>query len=237
MNLIGIIETNKDILKLVYTLILFFICFSIVIKTNKLFKLSSHQGIRYFRNAFLFYGLAFIFKYLTGIPTDYSYEWISGFFSPAKIFYEFLLVMAAFFLLYSMLWKHFEETTGSFSSLFNPRIIIFYALALIISILDSIWGTYYFVFLLQTITFSFAAGHAFARYYDGSKNSGFFGLYLLVIVLNLVIWTAQSVILSSFKFDIDSVIDWHLYSVITLYLLNGIIFSIIWYGVDRTTKR
>jgi len=66
MLLYDLIIENKELLKILYALIITVICLFIVIKTNKLFKISSHQGIRYLRNAFFFYGIAFITRYFLG---------------------------------------------------------------------------------------------------------------------------------------------------------------------------
>ena len=55
---------NKDLLKVFYGLLIGAICVVIVVRTDRLFKISLHQGIRYFRNAFLFYGAAFFSRYI-----------------------------------------------------------------------------------------------------------------------------------------------------------------------------
>jgi len=60
------IVLNKELLKIFYLLVVGLICTIIVLKSHKLFKLSMHQGIRYFRNAFLFFGIGFILRYIVG---------------------------------------------------------------------------------------------------------------------------------------------------------------------------
>ncbi|MFH1521631.1 MAG: hypothetical protein ABIF18_01605, partial [archaeon] len=60
------ILTNKEFLKVAYALIICFICAIIVLKTDRMFKLSDYQGLRYFRNAFFFYGLAFVVRFILG---------------------------------------------------------------------------------------------------------------------------------------------------------------------------
>ena len=66
-ELYSFIAENKDLFRFFYSAIIVFICFIIVMKTDRLFKISSHQGIRYFRNAFLFYGIAFALRYVLGL--------------------------------------------------------------------------------------------------------------------------------------------------------------------------
>ncbi|MCX6746632.1 MAG: hypothetical protein NTU63_00685 [Candidatus Pacearchaeota archaeon] len=63
MSLYSWIITNKEVFEIIYALMICLICALIVVKTDRFFRLSLHQGIRYFRNAFLFYGIAFLFKY------------------------------------------------------------------------------------------------------------------------------------------------------------------------------
>jgi hypothetical protein len=65
--LIEWILVNKEFLKIVYALIILFICAIIVLKTDRLFKLSDYQGLRYFRNSFFFYSLAFFFRFILGV--------------------------------------------------------------------------------------------------------------------------------------------------------------------------
>ena len=64
MDIYGFIIQNKELFKIIYALVIVLICILIVIKTNKLFRLSFHTGIRYFRNTFFFYGIAFAIRYL-----------------------------------------------------------------------------------------------------------------------------------------------------------------------------
>ena len=76
------VMSHKDIFKLIFTIVISISCFVIVSRTHRIFKLSENQGVRYFRNAFLFYGLAFIFRYVAytssksvlGNYTKYSYN-------------------------------------------------------------------------------------------------------------------------------------------------------------------
>ena len=100
----NLIIENKEIIKLFYGIVIGLICLIIVLKTDRLFRISLHQGIRYFRNAFLFFGIGFIIRYLLGAL--FSYEFFSYSYYPIfNILFEFFLIMAGFFLIYSLLWK------------------------------------------------------------------------------------------------------------------------------------
>ena len=156
--MIDLIIENKELLKIFYALAIGFICAIIVLKTDRLFRLSFHQGIRYFRNAFLFYGLAFIIRYFIGVPSLYNY--FATDISPLIEFvFEYFLIMAGFFLLYSLLWKKIEASGHHHtSSLFNVKIFMFYVMAFVIAILDYLWGTRSFMFFSQIVLFAFASG-------------------------------------------------------------------------------
>jgi len=95
------IAQNRELFRFLYSIIVAFICFIIVLKTDRLFRISSHQGIRYFRNAFFFYGLAFIFRYILGNPV---------YFNQMRLVFEFFMIMGGFCLFYSLLWKRFEHS-------------------------------------------------------------------------------------------------------------------------------
>ena len=221
---------NHEFIKLLFTLNVAIISFIIVFKTHKMYHLSEHEGIRYFRNAFLCYGLAFLLRYLVSVQYDLTYGHIvsDSFFMGFRIAFVFFMVMASFFLFYSLLFKRFT-TKNSHSSLFNARIFIFYALALIIGILDFILGNYSMMFFSQIIIFSFAGGVAFEKYGQVQKKSGFLGLYLWIILL-IMITRILNFIVSYF-------LVWNKYGVIGIYLLDAIIFLLFLYGIIKVTRR
>ncbi len=216
---------NREVFKLVYTIIIGIICFAIVIKTDRLFRLSFHQGIRYFRNAFFFYGLAFIMRYLLGTGYFFTSRTLVQA-SAMKVVFEFFLIMAGFSLLYSLLWKKFEPGKESVSSLFNARFALFYCIAIVVVILDVLWGTYTFMFLLQIILFGSASIVSYVKY-KRSEKKGFLKIYFVVILLNLILWVANFIVAEFFI--------WHQGGVMSVYILNIIIFFLFLYGATRTT--
>ena len=216
-SLYNFVAVNTDLLRFVYSMFIAFICLIIVIKTDRLFRISSHQGIRYFRNAFLFYGVAFVLRYL--LNTD-------GYYGLIKAGFQFFMIMGGGFLLYSLLWKKFERDKEHDSSLFNPGIIIFYIFALIIVGLDYLWGGYNFMFLSQIILFFFASIISFKNY--NTKRHGFLKLYFIVMVLSFFAWTANFVFSHFFN---------RLRWLANVYVLNIIVFLILLYGVIKITRK
>lgn len=219
---------NKELLKILYALLIGLICFIIVIKTNKLFKISFHQGIRYFRNAFFFYGIAFIARYFLVALINYGildqlYRSIS------IIFFEFFLIMGGFFLLYSLLWRNFEYSeTSSSSSLFNSRISLFYIMAFILVFLDYIWGTLCFMFFSQILLFVFVSIIAFMNYKKNGKNHKFLKFYFLAMLLNLVAWSLNTLAALFLNYNQKIMIN--------IYVINVIIFLLFLYGIIKFTR-
>jgi len=214
---------NKDILKLFYGLAITLICAIIVIKTDRLFRLSLHQGIRYFRNAFLFYGMGFLIRYISGNFFQENYYFFTNF------LFEFFLIMAGFFLLYSLVWKKFEDSKRhSVSSLFNSRILLFYLMAFVISVLDLIWSTHSFMFISQIILFVFATAISYSNYQSNEKGK-FLKFYFVAMLLSLIAWILNFLATLTF--------DWNSLMLINVYGLNIIIFLLFLYGVIKVTKK
>ncbi len=211
---------NKELLKFIYTFLIAGICAIIVVKTDRLFGLSSHQGIRYLRNAFLFFGIGFITRSLLKIKSLPH--------GLLNILFEFFLIMAGFFLLYSLLWKRFKTST-KFSSLFNPWILIFYLMALIIALIDNFWSTYVLMFFSQIILFSFTSVISFNNYIKNGKKHKFLKFYFVAMVLSLVAWTLNAFAALYFKWDQAIVLN--------IYAINIIIFLLFLYGVVKVTKK
>ncbi|MDD5191776.1 MAG: hypothetical protein PHH54_05195 [Candidatus Nanoarchaeia archaeon] len=219
MYLYDLLLNNEEMLKILFTVVVGLSCFIIVLKTNRLFRLSDHQGIRYFRNAFFFYGLAFVFRYL--------FLRISNF--ATQIIFEFFIIMAGFFLLYSLIWKKFEtQEKASYSSLFNIRILLFYVLVGILAFLDYMWASYCFMFGSQIILFAYASIISYLNY-KKSSGRGFTKLYFIVMLLNLIIWIAN--------FATARYLGWYQPIVVGVYALNIIIFLIFLYGVVSLTRK
>ncbi len=213
------IAQNKELFRFFYSIVIAFICLIIVFKTDRLFRISSYQGIRYFRNAFFFYGVAFVFRYLLANPR---------YFDPMRMIFEFFMIMGGFCLFYSLLWKRFEDSK-EVSSLLNYRILIFYILAIIIVSLDYLWGGYSFLFFSQIILFFLASVISYNNYKKGDKKHRFLRLYFIIMVLNFIAWILN--------FVFSSFLDLRLRWVANIYVINVIVFLIFLYGVIKMTKK
>ena len=228
---LNFIVENRELFRFVSTAIIGIICFLIVIKTDRLFRLSLHQGLRYFRNAFFFYGFAFIIRYFLGTVLFLSFfkGLGSNYYLSMNLIFEFFLLMAGFSLLYSLLWKRFEPDKQSFSSLLNLRIFVFYLLALIISLLDILWGTQFFMFSVQIILFGYASMISYGNYVKNEKKPGFGKLYFFIMLLNLIAWVLNFIIAILF--------NWNQTGMVIIYSITILIFLLFFYGVMSATRK
>jgi len=227
MDLYSFIIQNKEVFKLVYALIVILACFLIVLKTHKLFKISLHRGIRYFRNAFFFYGIAFAIRYSFSffLSFDQSFSEYSFF---LNILFGYFLIMAGFVLLYSLLWRKIDSGKKEFSSLMNSKMLIFYLLALIIVVLDYLWGGYYFMFFSQILVFIFATIISYSNYRKNKGKVYFPQFYFIAMVLSLFAWALNA--LAGLYFH------WNQIVMINIYLFNMVFFLLFLYGVVRATR-
>lgn len=218
----NLIIQNKELIKIFYALIISIICLVIVLKTDRLFRLSLHTGIRYLRNAFLFFGLGFMTRYSSGYLPKYSII--------TTFLFEYFFIMAGFFLLYSLLWKKIEGPKSHYhSSLFNAKILLFYIMTFVIASLDYLWQTHYLMFYSQIILFTFTAVISGINYRKNGSRHRFLKFYFIAMVLSLVAWLLNALAALS--------LNWHPGILIIIYFLNIIIFLLFLYGVIKVTKK
>ncbi|MEK6918295.1 MAG: hypothetical protein AABW51_05090 [Nanoarchaeota archaeon] len=219
MDIYSFIVGNKEIFKIIYAAIIVFTCLLIVLKTNKLFQLSSHSGIRYFRNAFFFYGIAFFARYflvLTGVSDNIIIP-----------LFEFFIIMGGFFLTYSLLSKRLNLKFYH-SSFLNPIIFIFYLFAIILVLFDFILTTSNFMFLSQIVLFVITSSISYINYRESGSKNKFLKFYFSAMILILVAWLLN--FFAFFLFDGERSI------LINVYILNLVFFLIFLYGIIKITK-
>jgi hypothetical protein len=226
MSLYSFIMESKFILEALYALIICSICMLIVLKTDRFYKLSLHKGIRYFRNAFFFYGIAFAVRYLFGVFSDFTlhYAFLLG------VLFEYFFVMAGFFLFYSLVYKKIESPAEHYkSSLLNPKIMIFHIIALLISVLSYIWETYFFMFFSQIIIFSSMLTISFVNQKEHGRQRKFLKFYSIAMFLGLAAWTLN--LLAALYFE------WNPAILIDIGIMNVIFFLLFLYGVIKFTQK
>lgn len=220
MGFYDLIVANREIFKLAYAFLIILICFIIVKKSHKMFKKSYYQGIRYFRNAFFFFGLAFFSRYFLKLLIPEAIT------TPL---FEFFFIMAGFFLLYSLLWKRIETSLlGYSSSLFNRYILLFYLMTLVLVIFDFVIGGIYALFFSQILLFLILSIISFVKYYRAEKRPPFLKFYSIAMILLLIAWVLNFSALKFFENVTPFIID--------VYILNIFFFLIFLFGVLKLTK-
>lgn len=223
------ILANKEIFKILYSVIILLICTIIVLKTDKLFQLSLHKGIRYFRNAFFFFGIAFFTRYFLGSSFVLSLP-LADYSSLIDFLFEFFLIIGGFSLIYSLLWKKIENPKEDyFSSLLNKKILVFYLMAFIIAFLDYLWTTHTIMFFSQIILFLIAIMISFNNYRQRGKKYRFLKFYFFAMLLSLLAWILNTIAALYLQWDKTILVG--------VYLSNIIIFFLFLYGVLKITKR
>ncbi len=224
----GFVLGNKEVLKILYGVFILLICCIIVYKSDKLFRLSLYQGIRYFRNAFLFYGGAFFVRYVVGTPLLPVLE---DYYAAINVLFEFFLVMAGFFLCYSLFWKNFGKKIETYplSSWFNPGILIFYAMSLMIVYFDFFYKTRAFMFFSQIVLFFFVSLISYDNYRKKGFRNRFLRYYFAAMVFSFLAWILN--------FLAELWLHWAISVLIDVYILNMIIFLLVLYGVIAVKRK
>lgn len=210
--------------EIIFSLIVVITCTLIYFKTKELYDLSSYKGIKYFGNAFLFFGIAFlsrlvlrlfaIISFGTRNPFDFLY------FNLGYLIFLYAGLMAGFYLIYSSLWKHLKnpEEIGWF---FHP----------IAATIASIFIIFLFgsaTLLLLILIFLLAALLAYSSEKSSRKKEGLGKLYILYILL-FIAFIANAA--SQFFIRISDEAS------IILYTISSVLFLVILYRVVRVTKK
>ena len=214
-------DYSRLAVELSYTLIVLFFCFMIYIKTKEMHDLTKYKGIQYFRITFLFFGLAYLFRFafilillllIRGTFDVYSVN-IAFKFVPL-ILCGYLSTMAILSLTYSTIWKkiHIKHT-----------FLISNAIAVLISGIALISISSIPLIVSQAVLLIFTM--AYIIYSQSRKISPLFVLYIMIFLF----WTVNLFTLGPKKFlpfEIQ----------ILLNIVSVVLIGIIYYKVDRWTK-
>jgi len=189
----NLIDPTRLVVELSYTLIIVFLCFTIYYKTKEIYDLTNHEGINYFRLTFIFFGLAYISRFifvlikLMGVTFDLDF--------PRNIFGNFPLVLIGYFstmailsLTYSILWKKLQ---------IKHIFLIFNVIALLISGIAFFSRSSFILTLAQAVLLIFTS--IIIVYYIISKSGKISRLYMLYILFFLF-WIVNLIALGPRRF-------------------------------------
>ncbi len=106
-----------------YFLTIFLLSLSIYIQTRKMHDFSFHRGIRYFRNAFLYFSMVYLFRFivlnlqfLNGSTTSDSINAVQSIGLFLVVYFSFLSILS---LVSSFSWKRYRFISDNRLSLFS----------------------------------------------------------------------------------------------------------------------
>ena len=210
--------------EIIYSFVIIACSLIIYFSTKELYELSNHQGIKYFRYAFLFFAIAYFFR--SFIKFILVYFNLADIFntSPRIIMPIFTLVtlsifmyfssMAIFYLLYSVMYKKLKK---------NKQIYWFHALALLIALVTIFYinpilylgiNIFLFMFILVVVLYSRS---------KTSKGLNLYAIYLLLLVFWLL--NILDILIPNF---------FHTFQLL-IYLASTLTFLLILYKVVKNT--
>jgi hypothetical protein len=171
---------------IIYSFVIIFSSLLIYYSTKEIYELSNHKGIKYFRVAFIFFALAYAFRFLTqffivflGFPraVQINPEAIGAL---PLILFLYSSTTAIFYLFASVHWKLFEN---------KYSIFILHLISILITLICITTRNLPILLLIQAITVIFLAFSAFFKRNQNKKHNIAFVLYILLAVfwmLNLL---------------------------------------------------
>jgi len=211
-----LIDQTRLAVELGYTLIIVLLCLLIYLKTKEIYDLTNHKGIYYFRNTFLFFGLAYLFRFIfiSFLLTKITFD----VYHPVGLFMIFSLVlsgycstMAILSLTYSTIRKKLPIKNFTLTS---------NVIAVFISIVALVSRLPFFLMLSQAVLLIFTV--SYLLYNRSWKISQLFILYFMLFLF----WILDLFALGSMK---------HLQFEITIVLqiLSIAVIGIIYYKVVK----
>ncbi len=195
---------------------------SIVFITNHFYRLSEYKGIKFFRDSFIYFSLAFgIILLLKILLYNYFMFFQEHIFIIliGSFLINYAFSMAGFSLVYSLVWKNFGKN----------RFIWIYIFSIIISLLSLIFNIY-ILFFSQIIVLCYGIFIAFSNY-EKSKainKNDFSQFFLIAFILTFIGYVANtaSEYFNSFFSNTELIVS----------LLNLMVFVIFLIGILNVLK-
>jgi hypothetical protein len=177
-------------IELLYSFIIILCSLMIYHGTKELYDLSSHKGIKYFRQSFLFFaGAYFLRSFIKFIIMYFNIreirEFSPMFFGSVTLFlFIYLSSLAMFYLLYSIMWKKWNGNSN--------KIYIFHVIALLISFVSIYFNNPVIYLLLNIFLFLFILITVYLTHRNSKtklKKNHLFVIYLLLFafwILNVI---------------------------------------------------
>ncbi|MFH1592515.1 MAG: hypothetical protein ABIB47_04070 [Candidatus Woesearchaeota archaeon] len=167
--------------ELIYSFVIIVCSLMVYFGTKELYGLSSHKGIKYFRQAFLFFAIAYFFRSLIKFLLIFFNVRAIFDFSPRAFgiltlfLFMYFSSMAVFYLLYSVMWKKWDGN--------SKKVYLFHLLALVIAFGSTISMNLQLRLGLNIFLFIFVAFVVYIAYKNSREKKKGYNLYVIYTLL------------------------------------------------------
>ena len=173
--------------EIIYSFIIIACSLMIYFGTKELYNLTSHKGIKYFRQAFLFFALAYFFRSFIKIILFYFEKgellaFLPIFGSITLFMFMYFSSMAIFYLLYSVMWKKWK---------WKSTISIFHLTSLIIATTTILFRNPTAYLIINILLFTFISLTVYLSHKQPKKRkpTNLYIIYLMLFffwILNII---------------------------------------------------
>jgi hypothetical protein len=180
----AMMQQSAFAVELVYSFVIILASLMIFYSTREMYKLTKYKGLKYFRFAFLFFAIAYFFRYVIRFIIqslsinqiiEFSSVWIG---SLTLFIFMYSSSIAIFYLLYSLIWKRLE----------NNFIYALHILAVFLALIMVIIPSPEIYLSINLFLFVFVLIIAYISHKSSKKNSLFI-IYILLLafwILNII---------------------------------------------------
>ena len=171
--------------EILYSFVIILCSLLIYFETRKLYELSSHKGIKYLRESFLFFAIAYFFRSFIKIvfismdpPKIMNISPVLTQFTSMFVFIYFSS-MAIFYLVYSMVWKKWD---------LSNKIYLFHLAALIISTVSLVLNSSRIYLLINFFILLIILGVTYKEYIASGKHKKKKNALYIIYILLFTFW-------------------------------------------------
>jgi len=208
-------------IELAFSVIVIALCLLIFVRTKEMYAITKHKGISYFRSTFLFFALAFAFRFffhlfaISGMVFDFRVP--RELFGPIPLLITtYFSTLAILYLLMSLVWKRVNS---------EHFIVFSHVVAILLAVMVFAFHSAQFLAGIQLVLILVTLVLAFLR----SRHSKGFSKLFIIYLLLFIGWLANIIILVP-RFHIPFELK------IASYAVSAVVFGIIFYKVFRWTK-
>ncbi len=168
--------------ELLFTVAAVIFCFAIYYKTRESYELTKYEGIKYFRDAFLFFGLSYVTRFLFSLlllsRVAFDIILLQNIFVPLFILpLGYFSTIAISYLIFSLIWKRYK----------NKYLIVFgHGVAVLLPLVSFLTRSHAILLVLQSLLLVTAVILALLMHKEGKKVTQVRILYFLVLALWLI---------------------------------------------------